>query len=49
MHRHQPDTVAGLLQELCEDYDVDPHQRISTLIEAAGDDEVVFPGDDEEA
>ena len=34
------DTLADLLQDLCEEYDLSPTQRISTLIDVVGDDEL---------
>lgn len=40
MRDYEPETVADVIEELCEDYDLNPEQKISTLIKAAEDDEL---------
>ena len=36
--RDEPETVSDLVEDLAEEYGLDPNQRISTLIEAGRDD-----------
>jgi len=47
MRDHDPETIADLIEDLCEDYGLDPDQRISTLIKAGENDELEEEFDDD--
>ena len=37
MRNNDPDTVADLIEEMCEQFGIDPNQHISTLMKACED------------
>lgn len=50
MRHRDPETIADVVEDLCDDYGLNPDQKISTLIKASEndelDDEAEFDDDD---
>lgn len=40
MRNREPETIADVIEDLVDDYGLNPDQRISTLIKASEDDEL---------